>query len=82
MALEFEDLSIYISSVSPITLTILSVQGMAIDSLRTSDYEMLSNAYWIGFGSIFVVTAFLGYRLKLLKELTRARIENPVVEST
>ena len=43
---------------------------------------MLSNAYWIGFGSIFVVTAFLGYRLKLLKELTRARIENPVVEST
>lgn len=82
VALEFEDLSIYISSVSPITLTILSVQGMAIDSLRTSDYEMLSNAYWIGFGSIFVVTAFLGYRLKLLKELTRARIENPVVEST
>ncbi|NQV70174.1 MAG: hypothetical protein HQ498_09125 [Pseudohongiella sp.] len=77
VAFEFEDLTIYIASVSPISLTILSVQGMAGDSLRSADYQLASNAYWIGAGVILMLTAFLGYQLKMLKAKTKIKIAQP-----
>lgn len=76
-AFEFEDLTIYIASISPISLIILSVQGLAGDNLRAAEYELLSNAYWIGTSGIFMLTGFLGYQLKTLQDRTKLKIENP-----
>lgn len=77
-AFEFEDATIYIASISPISLIILSVQGMAGDNLRAAEYELVSNAYWIGMGVISTVTLLLGYRMKTLKDSTKLKIANPV----
>lgn len=77
-AFEFEDATIYIASISPISLIILSVQGMAGDNLRAVEYELVSNAYWIGMGVISTVTLLLGYRMKTLKDSTKLKIANPV----
>lgn len=77
-AFEFEDATIYIASISPISLIILSAQGMAGDNLRAAEYELVSNAYWIGMGVISTVTLLLGYRMKTLKDSTKLKIANPV----
>jgi hypothetical protein len=75
VAFDIEEVSLYIASISPLTLTVLSMQGMAAETLRPGDYEFLSNAYWIGSGFIFLITSFLGYQLHSLKEETRKKIE-------
>ena len=44
VAFEFEESVVYIASISPITLTIISVQGLTTEILDTEDFEFLSNA--------------------------------------
>ena len=73
VAFEFEDLSLYLAAISPLTLTVLSVQGMAVESLRSTEFELIINAYWIGCGFILFVTMILAYRLKDLKDRTREK---------
>lgn len=74
VAFEFEDITIYIASISPISMTILSVQGLAAESLREAEYDLVRNAYWIGSAAIFAFTALIGYQLKALKDKTKQKI--------
>ena len=74
VAFEFEEFVLYIASVSPIALTFISAQGLTAEFLYDEDFELLSNAYWIGTFSIAALTAFFGYQLKTLKDKTREKI--------
>ena len=74
VAFEFEEFVLYIASVSPFALIVISVQGLTAEFLYDEDFELLSNAYWIGTLSIAALTAFLGYQLKILKDRTRKKI--------
>ena len=75
VAFEFEEGVLYIAAVSPFTLTVISVQGMSTEFLRDNDLDLITNAYWIGVGSMFALSAFFGFRLKLLKDKTREKLE-------
>ena len=75
VAFEFEESVVYIASISPIALTFISVQGLTTEILRAEEFEFLSNAYWMGTGSISAFTAFLGWRLKALKDRTIEKIK-------
>lgn len=71
VAFEFEDIVLYIASVSPISMMIISIQGLTGELLRNDEFDMLNNAYWIGNASIFALSCFFAYRLKVLKDNTR-----------
>ena len=71
---EFEELVLYIGSVSPLTLITLAAQGLLSADLFDDDLALLRNAYWIGSTFILTLTLFLGYRMKLMKDSVRSRL--------
>ena len=73
---EFEEMVLYIGSVSPLTLITLAAQGLLSANLYDDELLFIRNAYWIGSAFILTLTIFLGYRMKLLKERTKAKLEN------
>jgi len=72
--LDFENIVVYIASISPISLTVLSVQGLSSGLLEGEEFALLNNAYWIGSAAIFMMTCILGYRLRRFKAATREKL--------
>ena len=71
---ELEEDVIYIASGSPFTLIILAAQGLLNDMSNIEEMQLVRNAYVTGFGFVLLITAFMGYRLKALKDRTRQQI--------
>lgn len=65
---------LYIASGSPFTLVVLSAQGLLNDWMNQEEIAIVRNAYWVGLLFISAVTAFFAFRLKQLKDRTRAQI--------
>lgn len=74
VAFEFESAVLYIASVSPIALLVISVQGLTGGSLRGDEFDILTNAYWVGCASIFALTCFFAFRLKQFKSRTQKAV--------
>lgn len=71
---EFESVVLYIASVSPIALLVISVQGLTGGSLRGDEFDILTNAYWVGWISIFALTSFFAFRLRQFKSRTQKAV--------
>ena len=71
---ELEEEMLYIASGSPLTMIVLSAQGLLNDWMNTEEVGYVRNSYWIGFVFILSVTAYLAYQLRHLKARTKAQI--------
>lgn len=71
---ELEENVLYIASGSPLTMVVLSAQGLLNDWMNPEELTIVRDSYWIGFTFILSITVFLGYRLKRLKDRTRAQV--------
>jgi hypothetical protein len=71
---DMEEDVLYVASGSPFTLVILSAQGLLTDWMDREEMEIVRNAYWVGISFVGIITGFFAYRLKKLKDRTRAQI--------
>lgn len=74
---ELEEEMLYIASGSPLTMIMLSAQGLLNDWMNAEEIDVVRNSYWIGFAFILSVTAYLTYQLRKLKANTRELVLNP-----
>ncbi len=79
VVLELEEEMLYIASGSPLTMIVLSAQGLLNDWMNADEIGIVRNAYWIGFLFITGVTAYLAYRLKSLKTRTHEQITSSTI---
>ena len=71
---EIEEEVLYVASGSPLTMVVLGAQGLLGGIADEDQLGIVRNAFWIGGLFILSITAYLGWRLKLLKDATRAQI--------
>ena len=71
---EIEEDVLYVASGSPFTLVILSAQGLLTGWMDAEETEIVGNAYWVGMAFVGIITGYFAYRLKQLKDRTRAQI--------
>jgi len=71
---EIEEDVLYVASGSPFTLVILSAQGLLTGWMDPEETEIVGNAYWVGMAFMGIITGYFAYRLKQLKDRTRAQI--------
>ncbi len=71
---EMEEDMLYVASGSPLTMIVLSAQGLLNEWMNSDEVDIVRRSYWIGFLFILSVTSYLGYRLYQLKAKTRAQI--------
>jgi hypothetical protein len=71
---EIEEDVLYVASGSPFTLVILSAQGLLTGWMDPEETEIVGNAYWVGMAFVGIITGYFAYRLKQLKDRTRAQI--------
>ena len=55
-------------------MVVLGAQGLLGGIADEDQLGIVRNAFWIGGLFILSITAYLGWRLKLLKDATRAQI--------
>lgn len=74
VTMDFENFVVYIGSISPISMTVISVQGLATENLQGEEFEVINNAYWIGAAAISSTTAIMAVLLKRFKDATRGAL--------